>query len=290
MTRPDPHLIPKDALDGITVGISVSDSADLHRLGLTDRHLELAVGEITRAVLIAGGMVMYGGRLQPSGFTQQLMNEVQRFATTRHALTLCVALPEHIQMDNHELQKIDASLGTAGRLITLDGDGNPIRWQERSQPQHPLTDEQRIAAYSGLRRYMAGATTGRIVIGGQLRNYKGAMPGVIEEVLFSIESDQPVYLAGGFGGAAAAIARRLDAGSFEWFPEALPAGATDALVQEALDQLAAAATTRGWTVGADGLTSERRKLLWASHRPGEVASLAVLGLAAQTGAGPQKAD
>jgi hypothetical protein len=165
-----------------------------------------------------------------------------------------------------------------------------MSWQGRTYSEHSLTDEQRVAAYSGLRRYMAGSTTGRIVVGGQLRNYKGAMPGVIEEVLFSIESGQPVYLAGGFGGAAAAIARRLGAGSFEWLPEALPAGATDPLVQEALDQLAKAATNRRWTFAADGLTLGRRELLCASHRPGEIASLAVLGLAAQNSADPQKTD
>lgn len=48
--------------------------------------------------LSPGGTVVYGGRLRPAGFTQQLINEVGRFAAGRHALTLCLPFPENIEM------------------------------------------------------------------------------------------------------------------------------------------------------------------------------------------------
>ena len=285
MTHADPRLVARNALSGINIGISVSDSVDLARLGLDQRHLDLAVAEIVRAVVIAEGTIVYGGRLRPSGFTQQLINEIGRFGTSRHSLTLCVALPEHTGMSDDELRKIDAALGTSGRLVTLDRRGDKIRWQDREPSDGPVTEETRVAAYSGLRRYMTNNTRARIVVGGQLRNYRGAMPGVIEEVLFSVEAGQPVYLAGGFGGAAAAVARKLDPDSFRWLPDGIPAGEEDRPVREALDLLASVAAERGWSVRNDGLSEDSRQLLYASHRPGEVASLAVFGLAVLFGTG-----
>lgn len=279
MMSDDPDLIPRDALDGITVGISVSDSADLPRLGLDERHADLAVGEITRAILLAGGTIAYGGRLRPSGFTQQLMNEVRRFGTTRQSLHLFVALPEHTAMRRDELDDIDRQLGIWGTLTTLDEHGKPTDWRELKPSDNPLPGEQRAAAYSGLRRHMAESVDGRILVGGKLRGFLGEMPGVVEEAILAVERRQPVYLAGGFGGAAAAAARRLGAGPFDWLPPGLPDGEDDPAVQTALAQLESAASAAAWDLAKDGLTAERRALLSASHRPGEIASLCVGGLA-----------
>lgn len=279
MNSDDPDLILRDALDGITVGISVSDSADLHRLGLDERHADLAVGEITRAILLAGGTIAYGGRLRPSGFTQQLMNEVRRFGTTRQSLHLYVALPEHTAMSRDDLDAIDRQLGIWGTLTTLDEQGEPTDWREMTPSTSPLPDVQRAAAYSGLRRHMAENIDGRILVGGKLRGFLGEMPGVVQETILAVERGQPVYLAGGFGGAAAAAARRLGAGTFDWLPPGLPEGEDDPAVQTALAQLEAAASAAGWDLANDGLTAERRALLSASHRPGEIASLCVGGLA-----------
>lgn len=281
MSSDDPGLIPRDALRGIAVGLSVSGSPDLVRLGLDERHAELAVGEIVRAVLIAGGTIAYGGRLRPSGYTQQLMNEVRRFGVARHSLTLYIALPEHQGMRRDELDQVDRQLGTWGKLVTLDAQGERTRWQDGRQSQSQLSDEERAAAYSGLRRHMADNTNGRILVGGQLRGFKGVMPGVIEEAMLAIERGQPLYLAGGFGGAAAAVAKRLHAGPFDWLPAGLPDGEDGPAVQQALASLDLLASAHAWSVTGDGLTAEWRSLLCASHRPGEIASLCVVGLAAR---------
>lgn len=285
MSGDDPGLIPRDALRGVAVGISVSSSADLARLGLDERHANLAVGEIARAVLIAGGTIVYGGRLRPSGYTQQLMNEVRRFGVTRHSLTLCLALPEHLKMSDDDLDQVDRQLGTWGKLVTLDAQGRPTPWRDRQPMDKDLSDDEVVAAYSGLRQYMGEITDGRILVGGQLRGFKGVMPGVIEEAILAVGRNQPLYLAGGFGGATAAIARRLRAGPFDWLPPGLPEGEEDPAVQEALLALETVAADRGWSVTIDGLTDERRAVLCASHRPGEIASLSVVGLASRFAAG-----
>lgn len=45
----------------------------------------------------------------------------------------------------------------------------------------------------------------RICVGGRFSNYKGRMPGVLEEILLALKSEKPLYLLGGFGGITQAI-------------------------------------------------------------------------------------
>lgn len=272
----EPQLVATDALDGHDVGISVSDSADLGRLGLTSAHCELAVAEITRAVLLAGGSVTYGGRLRPAGFTQVIMDEVLRYASGRQALTICVAEPEHRDFLPEELRSIDNRLGTSARMVLLSERGEPLSTFD----DHPLSagaSTEDSAALSALRRHLAQRCTARVVVGGKLTGYQGAMPGVVEEALLSLQAQQPLYAAGGFGGAAAAVARSLGYDDLAWAPTDLPAGARAPGAREALDQLITTARDRPPT--RDGLDEAERRALAASPRAGDIASLTVLGLA-----------
>lgn len=275
----EPTLVAPDALQEIDVGLSVSDSADLARLGLDPRHAQLAIGELTRAVLIAGGRVVYGGRIKPSGFTQQLMGEVRRYGTSRHSLTICLALPEHLKLTTAELDTLDRDLGTWGRVILLDLDGSPMPWP-RDRPEHPaeLEPNDRAVAYSSLRRFITDATRARVLVGGQLRGYQGAMPGLLEEAILSIEREQPLYVAGGFGGASALIAQALGL-PLDWLPPDAPEGHGDPGVEGSVARLIDIASSSGWSADRDGLTPAERALLAASHRPADIASLAVLGMA-----------
>ena len=60
-----------------------------------------------------------------------------------------------------------------------------------------------------MRQVMRGETDARVVLGGPVEDYRGAMPGIAEEALLSLESGQPLYLLGGFGGCTRDIAETL---------------------------------------------------------------------------------
>jgi hypothetical protein len=281
----NPSLVPHAALRDLDIGISVSDSADLSRLGLDARHAELAIGEIARAILVAGGRLTYGGRIIPSGFTQQLMHEIRRYGESRPSLTICLALPEHRKLSLVELEDIDRQLGTWGQLIYLDVDGRPVdHLIGRGEVGEDDFDEAvRVAAYSGLRRFMATRTSAQVLVGGQLTGFRGAMPGIIEEAIAAISAGHPVYFAGGFGGAAAAAARILAIDDFGWLPPNLPATDEDPRTESSLESLRALAEDKSWSGIDNGLDGEQSRLLAASHRPGEIASLVVLGLSRRLG-------
>jgi hypothetical protein len=49
----------------------------------------------------------------------------------------------------------------------------------------------------------------RVLLGGKLTGYSGFAPGILEEALYAMEKGCPVYVIGGFGGAAEVLARAL---------------------------------------------------------------------------------
>ena len=275
-------LLPADALDGIRLGVSVSVSADLATLGLSPRHAELAVAEIARAVLVGGGTLVYGGRVKPSGFTQFLMHEVRRYGRSAEALTLCLAAPEHRKLSRTELDDLDSELGTKGTVVCLDETGVEIEDFLSSAPSEPqpVTDRCMMqASYGSLRRYLGAITDARVILGGQLCDFQGAMPGVIEEAVVAVQAGQPLYVASGFGGAAALAAQALGIDDLAWAPEGFPSRPIDDRIDESIRQLRSAARGGRWSAKSCGLDDIQLRQLAASYRPGEIASLVVNGLA-----------
>ena len=275
-------LVPSDALRHVRVGLSVSDSDDLSRLGLSSAHAEQAVGELARAVLVAGGSLVYGGRVKPSGFTQYLMHEIRRYGREDEAaLTLCLAAPEHHKLSHSELDDIDRTLGTRGRIVCLDPEGREIKGilSTKSRDPDPVPKADAPHAYSSMRRYLAAVTDARVLIGGKLSGFAGTMPGIVEEAIVAVEARHPLYVSAGFGGAAALVAQRLHLDDLGWAPEDFPARPDDERIERGLQLLDAAAASSGWTAMSCGLDEQGVRQLAATHRANEIASLVVRGLA-----------
>ena len=84
-------------------------------------------------------------------------------------LTLCLAAPEHLKLSYSELDDIDRTLGTRGRIVCLDAEGHEIEEILSTKPRDPSpfakTDAPR--AYSSMRSYLATVTDARVLIGGK---------------------------------------------------------------------------------------------------------------------------
>jgi hypothetical protein len=258
----------------VRLGVSVSVTPDLARLGLGEIHLRLALGEIARVVLLAGGRLVYGGRLDPEGYTAFLQGELEKYARRDQPLVVCLAWQEHRELALGQLKAAERELGLYGRIVYLDRDGVPIAADAgRGEAPARISDVViRAQALTALRRYLVSESDARVLVGGRRSGFQGAMPGVIEEALIAIQARQPVFLAAGFGGATWDVARVVGLAPSEW--PSLSESAPD----NGLVALAQAAHVADWRAGANGLSDKENLRLAATHRPSEIASLVALGL------------
>lgn len=266
----DPHLVPRDALRGRRIAISVSESADLARLGLSPLHLELTVAELTRAIVLAGGIAVYGGKIDV-GFTQIVREEAERYATDHVVFEHYVPFTEHANLSRAELQAYVGRLGVHSEVHLIDAVGVAAPVSGANQPGFVRAEVEPSTVLTTARTLIAEVCDGRVIVGGRLSDYLGAIPGVVEEAVLTLGAGKPLYVAGGFGGAAAFVGRHQTPDLYDWLPEGMPQGA-EALVDEA-----AFSRLRG-TRGAQGLDDDDARLFASSNRPSDIATLAILGL------------
>lgn len=261
-----------DVRPGLTVGLSISVSEDLPRHGLIETHTRMALAEIARAVLVADGRLVYGGHLHHDGYTTFLVREMERLGRRDRPFVGYVPWSVHRRMHTDEISDRIEHLSILGAYSFLDERGIEIDPYEGrpSGPQEVEPSTER-AGLTAARETMARAIDGRVALGGKRETYGGRMPGVIEETLYAIRDGKPVYIAGGFGGAAADMVNALGIDSDNWLGVEL---ALSPHIEELLD----VARSAGWELTTNGLTADENQRLAITYRASEVAYLFVTGL------------
>lgn len=200
--------------------------------GMGAEHLNDALGEITRQLLALGARLMYGGDLRAGGITRLLFELAARYfppsvrkGDYSPSIIDVIPYPSHAELSFDDLRAWEAEFAPIGELRYMDGRGDQA-WdlQQRPRDLAQLPEDEWAAALTAMRNYVTQESDARIVVGGKTTSYLGRMPGIAEEVLVSIVARQPVFVAGGFGGAAQSIARSIAAEEPVWFP-----GINDAL-------------------------------------------------------------
>lgn len=272
------RLLPPDALRNKSLGISASDSPDLDKLGLSDTHFRITIGELTRTVIVAGGLLYYGGDLRPEGITPFLIEELHRYGRRDRPLKVCLAWTVHRSMSAEEITEKKKLLGLFGEIYLLSLNGKRLEESDYEPPQQTFTSEERAISLSGLRTFMADNTDARIVLGGEREGFQGSMPGIFEEVLLSIERRQALYLAGGFGGATLDVIRTLRSADAQWFPSLQNQLSPNERTVKSLEKINTTVAAMKWDGYENGLSNEENSLLAASYRPNEIAALVGKGL------------
>lgn len=198
------------------IGVSVSSSPDLAVLGFMNEHLDDMLAELAVFLLATGTDIAYGGDLRTrrnGGFTELLFELVGRYQRRGQTLTRVAnyfAWPVHISMTAEYLEEVAAAVAPAARLVLVGPDGAPMSPEERrTLPSRTPDDKEWHLGLTAMRQVMRDNTSARVVVGGQVENYKGKMPGIAEETLLSLHAGQPVFLVGGFGGCARDIAEAV---------------------------------------------------------------------------------
>ena len=193
-------------LAGTRIGVSVSNSSNLARLGLAAEHVEDDMVEITRYLLAAGATVVYGGDLRANGFTELLLEVVARHHTKEDdpiRFENVLAWPVHMDMPFERLAANAELFAPAGALILLDENGAEMTMLDRSRlDDAPVPPAEWGPALTAMRRTLTGRCDARIAAGGATAGYRGDMPGVAEEVLLSLTAGKPTFVTGALGGCA----------------------------------------------------------------------------------------
>jgi hypothetical protein len=173
-----------------------------------------------------------------------------------------------------DLEQADRLLGLFGEITYLDLDGHEVdRNEGRGRSPEKVSQQDRWRALTSMRRYMADRQHARVFIGGAQESYQGRVPGLIEEAQIALSRDQPIYLAGGFGGATMDIVRALNIDDGSW---ALGVAGAQPPGYDVIEQYA---RRTGWHgLRNNGLTDEEIRWLAVSHRPSDIAALVASGL------------
>lgn len=255
-----------------TIGISVSPPSEreLAVRGLGDEHLHHLSVEIARQLLATGASVAYGGDLRKDGFTRTLVALLRTYSRDDRPsvdrVRFYLARPVW-----QKLQESDAA--------DLAVFGTPVRVKGAA------TGDDRAATaleYRAMRQQMAAETDARIAIGGRLSGQSGRWPGIAEEAYFALYAAQPLFVAGGLGGAADRVARALRG---EW-PAELTTGYQLEYTDGYADLVAADVGTSEEELRAvlttgdvrNGLDSEANALLFETSDLDLVVALTLRGL------------
>ena len=192
------------------------------------------MAEIATHLLASGDDLAYGGDLREGGFTRMLFELVLRYTRQPGAgnptavfishhhddrevaddlirVLNYIAWPVHIRMTNDELESLAEAVRDVAIPILLDLEGESITMEHRQNlPSNEPDDDEWTAGLTSMRQTMRKRIDARILLGGRVEGYKGRLPGIAEEALLSLQSGQPVFLLGGFGGCARDIAEALD--------------------------------------------------------------------------------
>jgi hypothetical protein len=217
----DEQTADKEVLPACTIGISISDSPDLDSLGFTNLHVQDTMVEITRYLLVNNCNLIYGGDLRKDGFTYIFSELAKQYSNPKNYDTFRVAnyfaWPIHIN-----LSRVDDSEFKANNIQVVKlppPQGFSIAPNIFIKPDNLQNKVIWAKSLSEMRQTIAQSSNGRILIGGQVMNYMGIIPGLVEEALNSIRSNQPLYLCGAFGGATKEIINAIFSGNTQYLTD-----------------------------------------------------------------------
>lgn len=188
------------------IGISISDYRE-DQFETHNQHLD----ELKRLSQVLAGHLLarehtliYGGDLREDGFTQFILDE---------ALIIQSRLKDkNIRVENHLAWPLFLDPKLKSFKVKYHG---VLLTEEYDIPQNLVTNKEVFLppnctenlyiwsqSLTHMRELSIKQSDIRVIAAGKSSDYKGKMPGVLEEFIISIKMQKPLYLLGGFGGIA----------------------------------------------------------------------------------------
>lgn len=216
----------KRQLQGLRIGISISESPTLAQFGLSPQAVNSITVDLARRLLSLGATVVLGHNWRAGG----VMEAVSKFAVAYRNQR---GQPEHPLVRNYLAAPDQPSLSEAEkRDLAAFVKIETISWEDqktealalvRRPRMHRLQSLPSINVFSqdpdprdakemrarhllAMRCRLCLECDVRIVIGGRTSDYQGYAPGIVEELCWSVLANKPVLLSTALGGASLAAA------------------------------------------------------------------------------------
>ena len=301
-TLTTPFLSQDRPVTGKTLGISMALADDLTSIGLSPTHLECAVAEVSQMMLIGGGSLLYAGApgTHVPDLTTAIMNTVSSYTASVEAYThlsgdpeqhdihpgdmFSLAVPCIVLNTSESIKRLDeAANHFAGyaSIVVLDKNGLKIEDFDDLPPWQGDSNETAHALHQ-IRQAFPQYCDARLLIGGKTQRksennpdgYIGNFPGIVEEALYTLRANRPLFIAGGFGGAAALLARELGLGpDLPIPPEALAEINQCDAYRKAIDEI-----KNLFDYTRTGLNNDDHRHLVTTQRASELGALIAKGL------------
>ena len=227
-TTPLERMAKEGSLDGKAIAMSMSESSDIAKYGFDNAHLENTVLELSRYLLIQRANLAYGGHIGDGGFTDKLFNivrchnQLDRTENVKPILNFSGwPLPNPNIKQKAKLNRVGAfrrvdRVDLMSEELHEDFALNPSFFPATKSPLHRFAWS---IGMTKMREVQTAETNARIVLGGKTDKtvsvqpdgkvsekwYMSRIPGLLEEVYISAKANQPVFLIGAYGGAAAMV-------------------------------------------------------------------------------------
>ncbi len=200
----------KGILNDIRIAVSVSENEELEQLGLSNQHLKDIMIEVARYLMANGGTLLYGGHLNNEGFTKlfaELSYQYKFLSDTSFRFVNYFPFPNSNSLTK-EMKADFVKQQVEPVIIEYPKHLGEVDNNRQYDPFNNIEDKFIFSeCFSDMRNIMAQNSHARIVVGGKQSKFLGYLPGIVEETYFSLKANKPVYVIGGFGGAAKSLAK-----------------------------------------------------------------------------------
>lgn len=198
-------------LAGCIVGISISETQEMERLGFDRSDMNRCVVRLSESLLAAGARVAFGHDWRPGGVMEAVAALAVRYGNVHRdregrpargdaPILNRVAPPDVPFLQQQREDNIAARPNPMARLLKGIVD---------TRQTYAPHGANRAEALSLLREELARLCHVRVCLGGKLSGFTGKIPGIIEEALGTLRERRPVFTSGIFGGASAMIVDAL---------------------------------------------------------------------------------
>jgi hypothetical protein len=166
--------------------------------------------EIARYLMANGGTLLYAGHLKNEGYTRlfaELSYQYKFLNDTAFRFVNYFPFPNSISL-TLEIKADFVKQQVEPVIIEIPEHLGEIDKQREYDPFKNIEDKFIFSeCFSDMRNIMAQNSHARIVVGGKQSKFLGYMPGIVEEAYYSLKANKPVYIIGGFGGAAKSLSK-----------------------------------------------------------------------------------